>query len=148
MDVPILYFAASSLHETAHQRGFSREDEANFLAYYVASYSENVSVDYSGTMLALAESMNQLYENNHDLYFKLRENYSQGIERDLKNNYEYWQKFESPVEATSKAVNNTFLQANMQQDGVKSYGRMVDLLIALWRSGGITEFNTIKKTAI
>jgi hypothetical protein len=93
--------------------------------------------------------MNQLYENNHDLYFELRNNYSQGIERDLKSNYEYWQAFESPIEETSKAVNNTFLQANMQQVGVKSYGRMVDLLIALWRSGGINDLSdTIKKTAL
>ena len=50
---------------------------------------------------------------------------------------QYWQQFESPVSEASQQVNNTFLQANMQQDGVKSYGRMVDLLIGLWRAGEI-----------
>lgn len=146
-DVPILYFAASSLHESAHQRGFAREDEANFLAYYVASYSGNASVEYSGTMLALSESMNQLYRNDKDLYFELREKYSEGLNRDLHNNFLYWQRYESPVNETSKAVNNTFLKANMQMEGVKSYGRMVDLLIALWRKGGITNAHAIQKAA-
>ncbi len=134
---PMLFFPSSCLHEAAHQRGFAREDEANFLAFYVSQYSDDVSVEYSGTMLALVESMNKLYEQDKDSYFKLRKKYSEGIGRDLHFNYLYWQNYESPVKETSKAVNNTFLQANMQADGVKSYGRMVDLLIALWRSGGL-----------
>ncbi len=137
-DQPMLFFLSSCLHEAAHQRGFAREDEANFLSFYVSQYSKNASVEYSGTMLALVESMNKLYEQDKDLYFKLRKTYIEGIDRDLHYNYLYWQKFESPVEETSEAVNNTFLQANMQADGVKSYGRMVDLLIALWRSGGLS----------
>ena len=37
MKAPMLLFAASALHEAAHQRGFAREDEANFLAYYIGS---------------------------------------------------------------------------------------------------------------
>lgn len=136
-DTPMLYFPSSALHESAHQRGFSREDEANFLAYYVSSYSGDASVEYSGTMLALSEAMNKLYREDSDLYFELRDGYSEGMNRDLSDNSLYWVQFDTPIRETSKAVNNTFLQANMQHDGVKSYGRMVDLLIALWRSGGL-----------
>lgn len=132
-DVPMLLFAATSFHESAHQRGFSREDEANFLAYFVSSYSDDASIEYSGTMLALIHSMNKLYEADRDLYYELRSTYSEGINRDLDNNSLYWQQFESPINEASQAVNNTFLRANMQKDGVKSYGRMVDLLIGLWR---------------
>jgi hypothetical protein len=134
-DAPMLYFPASCLHEAAHQRGFAREDEANFLAYYTALYSGDASVEYSGTILALTEAMNRLYDQNHDLYFQLRKTYNEGIDRDYKYNSKFWQKYESPVKETSKEVNNTFLQANMQKDGVKSYGRMADLLIGLWRKG-------------
>ncbi len=136
-DAPMLYFPSSTLHEAAHQIGFSREDEANFLAYYVSSYSEDTSVEYSGTMLAVSESMHKLYSEDRDLYFELRSAYSESMDRDLKSNALYWMAFDTPIKETSRAVNNTFLQANMQHDGVKSYGRMVDLLIALWRSGGL-----------
>ena len=31
-----------------------------------------------------------------------------------------------------EAMNNTYLKANRQEDGVKSYGRMMDLLISLF----------------
>ncbi len=134
---PLLLFSATCLHETAHQRGFSREDEANFLAYYVSSYSDNADVVYSGTMLALIHTMNSLYGADSDKYYELRRTYSEGIERDLTAYSEYWQQYESPVSEAAETVNNNFLKANMQEDGVKSYGRMVDLLIGLWRSGGL-----------
>ena len=137
VDVPMLHFAASCIHEAAQQRGFAREDEANFLAYYVCSFSDDPSVRYSGTMLALVHAINQLYSADSDLYFKLRNTYVPGIDRDLENNSLYWRRYESPVSETAQEVNNTFLKANMQKDGVKSYGRMTDLLIGLWRAGGI-----------
>lgn len=134
-DIPLLLFSSTCLHETAHQRGFAREDEANFLAYYVSSYSADPSVDYSGTILALINAMNQLYSADSDKYFELRNTYAEGINRDLSAYSEYWQQFESPVSEAAETMNNNFLKANMQEDGVKSYGRMVDLLIGLWRDG-------------
>ncbi len=136
-DAPGLLFASSCTHEEAHQRGFAREDEANFLAYYVLSYSDDPSMRYSGTMLALIHAMNSLYSADSDRYFELRGTYASGIDADLRANAAYWEQFESEVSETVTQVNNTYLKANMQEDGVKSYGRMTDLLIALWRSGGI-----------
>lgn len=136
---PMLLFASSAVHEAAHQRGFAREDEANFLAYFVCSYADDISVRYSGTMLALIHATNALYSADGDRYFTLRRTYSEGLNRDLKANSAFWQQYESPVSETVMQVNNTYLMANMQQDGVKSYGRMTDLLIALWRSGRLSE---------
>jgi len=137
-DAPILLFASSAAHEAAHQRGFAREDEANFMSYYVLSYSDDYSMRYSGTMLALIHAMNALYGADSDRYFELRREYADGLGRDLTANSSFWQQYESEVSETVQEVNNTYLKANMQADGVKSYGRMTDLLIALWRSGGIT----------
>lgn len=136
-DIPDLLFAATCLHETAHQRGFSREDEANFLAYYVCSFSGDINVMYSGTMLALIHAMNQLHDAGGDRYYALRATYTDGLNRDLAAYSKFWQQYESPVREAAETVNNNFLKANMQDDGVKSYGRMVDLLIGLWRAGGI-----------
>ncbi|WP_276929276.1 DUF3810 family protein, partial [Herbinix luporum] len=47
---------------------------------------------------------------------------------------EYWAKYEDTVVSTvSNKINDTYLKANAQSDGVKSYGRMVDLLLAKYR---------------
>jgi hypothetical protein len=52
------------------------------------------------------------------------------VDLDLRANSAYWAKYEDTVVSTvSNKVNDTYLKANAQADGVKSYGRMVDLLL-------------------
>ena len=123
------------LHEMAHQRGFMREDEANYISYLAGMSSDNVDLRYSSTMLALISAGNALYGQDTDLYFEIRELYSNDIVKDIRANTEYWAKFEDTVVSTvSNRINDTYLKANAQEDGVKSYGRMVDLLLAKYRA--------------
>lgn len=130
IDRPDLLLPATTCHEIAHQRGFAREDEANYIAYIVCKIHPDVDYKYSGTMLALIHSMNKLYEYDKDAYSKLKAKYSQGVRRDLADNNRYWKIYSGPVDRVSTKINNAYLISNLQNDGVHSYGRMVDLLIA------------------
>ncbi|MCT4607288.1 MAG: DUF3810 domain-containing protein [Marinisporobacter sp.] len=121
---------STTCHEMAHQRGFSREDEANYIAYLTCTMHPDVDFQYSGTVLALIHSMNALYRVNEEKYMKLKELYKEGLVRDLAYMRSFWQQYEGPVERASTKLNNAYLKANHQKDGVRSYGRMVDLLIA------------------
>jgi hypothetical protein len=40
------------------------------------------------------------------------------------------ERYRGPAERVSQAVNNAYLKTQGQREGVRSYGRMVDLLIA------------------
>jgi type IV secretory pathway VirB2 component (pilin) len=132
--VPDYSIPATMLHELAHLRGFMREDEANYIAYIAGMASDNVEFNYSATMLALISSGNALYRQDRDLYSTLREQYSEKVDLDLRANSAYWAKYEDTVVSTvSNKVNDTYLKANAQADGVKSYSRMVDLLLAKYR---------------
>ncbi len=123
------------LHEMAHQRGFMREDEANYIAYIAGMSSNNIELMYSSTMLALISSGNVLYKQDTDMYFEIRAMYSEGIVKDIRADTDYWAKYEDTVVSTmSNKINDTYLKANAQTDGVKSYGRMVDLLLAKYRA--------------
>ncbi|MEG1621552.1 MAG: DUF3810 family protein, partial [Oscillospiraceae bacterium] len=66
------------------------------------------------------------YDMFLDNYYK----YSDEVKRDFQIYSQYWKKYEGPVAEISNKVNDTYLKMNSQNDGVKSYGRMVDLLIA------------------
>lgn len=121
-------------HELAHLRGFMREDEANFIGYLVCKESDNIAYQYSGIMLALNYAGNQLYRQDQTLYQSVREHYNTQMTADLREEYYYWKQFEDTVISTvSNTVNDNYLKANKQNDGVKSYGRMVDLLLAEYR---------------
>lgn len=125
---------ATIAHEMAHQRGFMREDEANFIAYLICKRSNNLSLKYSGIMLALSYASGQLYKYDSELYYKVIDNYDEGMLADLRDEYYYWKQFEDTVISTiSNNMNDSYLKANNQSDGVKSYGRMVDLLLASYR---------------
>lgn len=124
---------ATVLHEMAHQRGFAREDEANYIAYLSCSMHPDVDFQYSGVMLALTYSMNALARKDMEAYIKLAKTYSEGVRRDLRYYSNFWKQYEGKVEEVSNKINNNYLKSNGQEDGVESYGRMVDLLIAEYK---------------
>lgn len=126
---------ATMCHELAHLRGFMREDEANFIAYLACKKSEQLEFQYSGVMMALSYTMNQLYQADYERYQVVRSTYHEGMNLDLRASYYYWKQFEdTTISTVSNTVNDTYLKANNQNDGVKSYGRMVDLLLAEYRN--------------
>ncbi len=134
VDVPDYSIPVTMLHELAHLRGFMREDEANYIAYLAGMKSEHADLKYSATMLALITSGNALYDQSPELYFEISGQYSEGVVKDLRANSRYWQQYEDTVVSTvSSKINDTYLKVNAQTDGVKSYGRMLDLLLARYR---------------
>lgn len=134
VDVPDYSIASTMCHELAHLRGFIREDEANYISYLACMASGNPELQYSGLMEALILSGNALYGKNPDLYYEIRATYDEGVNRDLAANSAYWAQFhDTKISNTTEKLNDTYLKANNQTDGVQSYGRMVDLLLAEYR---------------
>ena len=134
VDVPEYSIASTMCHELAHLRGFIREDEANYIAYLACMASDNPELQYSGLMEALILTGNALYGKNPDLYYEIRAGYNEGVNRDLAANSAYWAQFHNTkISNTTEKLNDTYLKANNQADGVQSYGRMVDLLLAEYR---------------
>jgi hypothetical protein len=135
IDISDYTIPSTMLHELAHLRGFMREDEANYLAYLAGINSNNIELQYSSTMLALITAGNALYSQNAEMYYKNRDLYSEGVVKDIVANSKYWQQYDDTVISnTSDKINDTYLKANNQTDGVKSYGRMLDILLAQYRA--------------
>ena len=142
VDIPDYNIPFTMLHELAHVHGFMREDEANYLAYLGGMKSKDIEFQYSSTMFALVITGNALYNNDPKLYFKVSELYSEEINRDFKDNSDYWSQFENKAISTvSNKINDTYLKANNQTDGVRSYDRMLDLLLAKYRKEHASEGN-------
>lgn len=140
IDISPYSIGATMCHELAHLRGFMREDEANYVSYRACMASDSLDLQYSGIMLALIHTGNALYRQDAERYYTVyREHYSAAVSRDLVANNEYWDQFEKPVVGETSVgeimekVNDTYLKANDQTDGTKSYGRVVDLLLAEYK---------------
>jgi len=137
VDMPPYELPFTMCHELAHTRGFMRENEANFIGFLGCMKSEHPFVKYSGLYTALAHSMNTLYAEDSDKYFELRKLYGEKLNYDSAVVNQYWQPyFDTPAAELSNTVNDVYLKANDLSDGIKSYGRMVDLLMAKYLYDG------------
>ena len=130
--VPDLYLPSTTLHEMSHQRGYASEDEANFMAYLASINHPDIDFKYSGYILALNHTANALYKADYESYVKYSKNISDGVLNDLRNNNDFWNKYEGKIDEISNNVNNAYLKANGVSEGVKSYGKMVDLLLTFY----------------
>ena len=129
-DVPEYTIPATMCHELTHLRGYMREDEANFVGYLVCRKSGDPDFQYSGDMLAFTFASNALFSADAEAANRIFAGLGDGVRRDLAFNSAYWKQFEGPVAQVSDRVNDRYLKANNQDDGIRSYGRMVDLLLA------------------
>ena len=120
-------------HELAHLRGFMSEDEANFIAFLACSGAEDSSFRYSGLLSGWIYCMNALYKADPAAHASLRETLSPACEADLRANSEFWNRFDGKVAEVSNKVNDTYLKANGQEEGVMRYNLMVDLVVAYYQ---------------
>lgn len=130
--IPDIYIPSTTLHEMAHQRGYASEDDANFIAYLASINHPHIDFKYSGYILALNHTANALYYADYDTYVTLTKNISKNVLSDLKNNSEFWKRYEGKIDDISNEINNTYLKSNGVSEGVKSYGKMVDLLLVYY----------------
>lgn len=124
-------------HEFAHLKGWIKEDEANFISYLACIESDSPELAYSGYMSALSYLRSKVKRESsvsdedkaalfsaanenvvHDLVEKGR------IFREAKES-----KLGTAMSVVSDKAMETSLRLNGVSDGVKSYGRFVDLLL-------------------
>ena len=135
-DGPFFTIPATMGHEMAHQCGFMREDEANFIGYLACKDASDPLTRYSGYSLAYDYALSALVKADRDTAVAVNDGLSEEVKADRRARAEYLKHFEGPVAEASNAANNAYLKANQQQDGTRSYGRMVDLLLAEARQEG------------
>lgn len=116
-------------HELSHLDGFMREDEANFIGYLACLGSDDADFRYSGFLLGWIYAGNALAEENFEEYGKLYGMLSEEVREDLDANREFWAKYEGKAAKAAERVNDAYLKANGQGEGILTYGRVVDLMI-------------------
>jgi hypothetical protein len=133
MDIPQVMLPFAACHEMAHQRGFAREDEANYISYVTCNRNLAPDFQYSGTLFAAVYAMNALQSENPRRYQVLKGRYSPEVSNDLKFYARYWARHRGPAERITDAVNDLYLKSNRQRAGIYSYDRMVALLVGEYR---------------
>ena len=134
VDNPFFTVPWTMAHELAHQCGFMREDEANFIAYLACVRTDDALMRYSGLLLAYDHSIAALSKTDPERAAEVRAGLPAAVQRDLAERTQFWDEYEGAILEASQSMNDAYLKANSQTDGLRSYGRMVDLLLAEQRA--------------
>lgn len=129
VDVPFSDIPFSAAHEVAHQLGFAREDEANYLGYLICRLHPDADFRYSGTFIASRYAQAALASVDRPAARTLQSRRSPAVIRDLAALAAWASRHEGPAMKAAHRVNDRYLRTQ-GQDGTRSYGRMVDLLLA------------------
>lgn len=118
-------------HEKAHQMGYAREAEANFLAALVCFASTDSSVQYSGYFSLLGSFLGRaaaMAEAD-----SLRQLLRPEVRADFRAVRQRYQKYMGPISDMSHATYDAYLRANKIQEGMQNYSGVVELIMR-WRA--------------
>jgi hypothetical protein len=120
----------AACHELAHQKGFAREDEANFIAWQVCRLSEDPALCYSASFVAMSHALSVLGQDfpaaAEELFLLL----DAAVLADLEENRRFWASKDSALVGLAQSVNDTYLKTAGSPAGARSYGRMLVLMVA------------------
>ena len=124
----------TAAHELAHQRGISRENEANFVAFLVCISSDDDYIRYSGYLNMYEYLASALYRADTDLYNDVRSRLSSVALSDMRASNAVYQKHkDSILGKINDKLNDAYLKAN-GTEGVVSYGYVVRLAVSYYQS--------------
>jgi len=134
--VPKFLQPFTTCHEVAHQLGYAKEMEANFVGYLSATASKDTLLLYSVYLDMFMYSNRNLFATDSVAAKSFREKLTPAVTDDLKE----WRKFSkdhrSPIEPIFRWVYGKYLQGNQQPQGVLSYDEVTGFIIAYYKKYG------------
>lgn len=129
---PLCFLPSTIAHELAHVRGIAPEQTANFIAVLACEQSNRPAYVYSGYLLGYLHLSNALYGADRTEWSKVSASLCPQARADLADNNLYWEAYDTPASEVADTVYEGFLKSYDQEMGLKSYGAVVDLLVAYY----------------
>lgn len=121
-------------HEMAHQLGFASEEEANYVSFLACINNPSPIFKYSAYAEAMNYTLNNIYQQDSTLYFQMKSKIDSSVLGDFAYAKSRWKKYQIPlIRKVSSSFYDFFLKSNNQDQGIKSYGLVVELLAAEMR---------------
>ncbi len=128
--IPVQSLPFTMCHEMAHRRCIAREDEANFAAFLGCEANESVEYRYSGYFMAYRYCYNALASADAEAAAEMAQGCSEKLIADTESYRTFF--LEHRDETATKigdTVNDTYLKASGDEEGIASYGAVCDYLV-------------------
>ncbi|MEP7109846.1 MAG: DUF3810 domain-containing protein [Ferruginibacter sp.] len=127
----------TNCHEIAHQLGYAKENEANFVGYLAAASSKDATFHYSVYLELFLYANSNLFHTDSVAAKAFIKQLLPPVRKDLHE----WRKFNlshrNPVEPVIRWIYGKYLENNQQPTGVLSYDEVTGFMIAYYRKYGV-----------
>jgi hypothetical protein len=118
-------------HEMAHQRGYAREDDADFLAFLACVNASHPYVRYSGRLRSL-EVLDLLGRIAPHRYQEIAPLLAPGPVADREASNSFWLRQEGTLSRATYGVTDAYLKVNRVGSGLGNYREVVRLIISYY----------------
>jgi len=124
-------------HEMAHQLGYGKENEANFVGYLACRYYDEPAFKYSVYYDMYNYSLGEIFRRDTALARAYQDKAHPQVKKDQKEFRDFYRRYKNPVEPIVMWGYGHFLRANNQPAGKRSYNEVVAWLIAYYKKFGV-----------
>lgn len=134
--VPKFLQPYTTCHEIAHQIGYAKENEANFVGYLAAAASKDSILLYSTYLDLFLYADRNLYAVDSSAAKLFAHQLLPAVKADLKELSDFNRRHQNPIEPVIRWMYGKYLQSNQQPAGVLSYDEVTGFLIAYYKKYG------------
>ena len=124
-------------HEVAHQVGYAKEMEANFVGYLAASRSPDTLLHYSVYLDLFTYANRNLFFTDSTSANRYRKQLLPAVVDDYKEWIRFNRRHQSFAEPVIRWLYGKFLQGNRQPQGIMSYDEVTSFLISYYKKFGM-----------
>ncbi len=133
--MPSVSLPFTMCHEMAHRMSIASERDANFAAFLACSVNAREEIAYSGYFMAYRYCYNALASIStstaQECASRIREGLDPLFAQDLKDYNDFLISNQKPQASEfASNVNDTYLKASGEEEGVASYGTVADLFVS------------------
>ncbi|HMD00316.1 MAG TPA: DUF3810 domain-containing protein, partial [Ferruginibacter sp.] len=123
-------------HEVAHQLGYGKEMEANFVGYLAASGVRDTLFNYSVYFDLFMYSNRNLFSIDSSSSHAYFNQLSPEVKADIKEWRDFVRRHRNPVEPVIRWIYGQYLRSNEQPQGVMAYDEVTAFIIAYYKKFG------------
>ena len=126
-----------TMHEIAHQLGYAKENEANFVGYLASKEYQSPAFQYSLYFDMYHYTINEVARRDTVLALRFQKQLHPQVIRDMKELRDFYARYKNPIEPIIMWGYGNYLKANNQPSGKMSYNEVVAFLISYYKKYGI-----------
>ena len=119
----------TACHELSHLRGYMNEGEANYIGWLACTGSDDPSFRRSGWLLGWMYAGGTLKRVDPERYDSLCKRLPPDAAAELDENSLFWSSHETRASEVQDRINDAYLKANDQKEGIQSYGMLTTLML-------------------